>query len=52
MWFVEVRAHRRWQDMRKKNANMNAFTHESFSGIRVVQSLRQKNRPAKPSIHS
>ncbi len=39
MIFVEVRAHKRWQTFRKKNSNMNAFTHEDFSGIRVVQSF-------------
>jgi len=47
MWFVEVRAHRRWQAMRKKNANMNAFTHESFSGIRVVQSFTAEEQTSK-----
>lgn len=39
MIFVEVKAHKKWQDFRKKNSNMNAFTHEDFSGIRVVQSF-------------
>ncbi|GMQ57710.1 ABC transporter ATP-binding protein [Vallitalea sediminicola] len=39
MYFVQVRAHRRWQVFRKKNSNMNAYTHENFSGIRVVQSF-------------
>ncbi len=39
MYFVEVRAHKRWQIVRKKNSNINAFTHEDFSGIRVVQSF-------------
>ncbi len=39
MIMVEVRAHKRWQTVRKKNSNMNAFTHEDFSGIKVVQSF-------------
>ncbi len=47
MWFVEVRAHKRWQVMRKKNANMNAFTHEAFSGIRVVQSFTAEEQTSK-----
>lgn len=38
MYFVDVKAHRRWQIVRKKNSNMNAFVHEAFSGIKVVQS--------------
>lgn len=38
MYFVEIRAHKRWRIVRKKNSNMNAFVHEAFSGIKVVQS--------------
>ncbi len=38
MYLVEVRAHKRWQVFRKKNSTMNAFVHEDFSGIKVVQS--------------
>jgi ATP-binding cassette subfamily B protein len=30
---------KRWQSYRKKTSNMNAFTHEDFSGMRVVQSF-------------
>jgi ATP-binding cassette subfamily B protein len=39
MYFIEIRAHKRWQVFRKKNSNMNAFTHENFSGVKVVQSF-------------
>ncbi|MCT4597558.1 MAG: ABC transporter ATP-binding protein/permease [Vallitalea sp.] len=39
MYFIQVRAHKRWQVFRKKNSNMNAFTHENFSGVKVVQSF-------------
>lgn len=39
MYLIETRAHRRWQVFRKKNSNMNAYTHETFSGVRVVQSF-------------
>ncbi len=38
MYFVQIKAHRRWQVYRKKNATMNAYVHEDFSGIKVVQS--------------
>lgn len=38
MYWIEVRAHKRWQVFRKKNSTMNAFIHEDFSGIKVVQS--------------
>ncbi len=38
MYWIQVRAHKRWQLFRKKNSTMNAFIHEDFSGIKVVQS--------------
>ncbi|MCT4687732.1 ABC transporter ATP-binding protein [Vallitalea sp.] len=47
MYFVQVRAHRRWQIFRKKNSNMNAYTHENFSGIRVVQSFTAEQYTSK-----
>lgn len=39
MFIVEIIAHKRWQAHRKKSSNLNAFTHEDFSGIRVIQSF-------------
>ena len=39
MFFVMTASRKRWQVYRKKTSNMNAFTHEDFSGIRVVQSF-------------
>lgn len=39
MFLIQISAHKRWQIHRKKNSNLNAFIHESFSGIRIVQSF-------------
>jgi ATP-binding cassette subfamily B multidrug efflux pump len=39
MFFISVSSRRKWQINRKKSSNLNAFTHEDFSGIRVVQSF-------------
>lgn len=39
MFFISTVSRRRWQIHRKKSSNVNAFTHEDFSGIRVVQSF-------------
>jgi ATP-binding cassette, subfamily B, multidrug efflux pump len=39
MLFVSRNSHKRWQVYRKKTSNVNAFTHEAFSGIRVIQSF-------------
>lgn len=39
MFLIQISAHKLWQIHRKKNSNLNAFIHESFSGIRIVQSF-------------
>lgn len=39
MFIVETFSRKRWQQFRKKRSNLNAFTHEDFSGIRIVQSF-------------
>ncbi|NLK85992.1 MAG: ABC transporter ATP-binding protein [Clostridiaceae bacterium] len=41
--FISISSRKRWQLTRKKSSNLNAFTHEDFSGIRVVQSLAAEN---------
>ncbi|HOQ07997.1 MAG TPA: ABC transporter ATP-binding protein [Clostridiales bacterium] len=38
-FFISTTSRKRWQINRKKSSNLNAFTHEDFSGIRVVQSF-------------
>lgn len=39
MFLIQISAHKLWQIHRKKNSNLNAFIHENFSGIRIVQSF-------------
>lgn len=39
MFIMRTMTRKRWQIYRKKNSNLNAFTHEDISGIRVVQSF-------------
>ena len=43
MFLITTVSRKRWQVFRKKNSNLNAFTHEDFSGIRVVQSFAAEN---------
>lgn len=43
MSYLQIYSERRWQDVRKKASTMNAFIHESFAGIRVIQSFKQEN---------
>ena len=47
MYVVEIFAHQRWQLHRQKNSNMNAFTHEDFSGISVVQSFTAEEKTSQ-----
>ncbi|RRD95130.1 ABC transporter ATP-binding protein [Clostridiales bacterium COT073_COT-073] len=47
MYLVEIFAHKRWQVHRQKSSNMNAFTHEDFSGIAVVQSFTAERQTSK-----
>lgn len=44
MFSIETISRRRWQIYRKKRSNLNAYTHEDFSGIRVVQSFAAEKR--------
>lgn len=47
MFCIQTVSRKRWQVYRKKNSNMNAFTHEDFSGIRVVQSFTAEKHTEK-----
>ncbi len=39
MYLAQNASHKRWQIVRKKSSNLNAFVHEELAGIRVVQSF-------------
>ena len=42
MFFIQLSCRKRWQLYRKKSSNMNAYIHENYSGIRVVQSFTRE----------
>lgn len=42
-FFIEYKAHPRWQLFRKKASNMNAFLHEDMSGMRIIQSFHAQD---------
>jgi ATP-binding cassette subfamily B protein len=44
---IETFSRRRWQQFRKKRSSFNAYTHEDFSGIRVVQAFANESRISK-----
>lgn len=43
MFVMELVSRVRWQAYRKKRSNFNAYTHEDFSGIKVIQSYAREN---------
>lgn len=42
IFFIETKARKEWSLWRSKRSNLNAFTHENFSGIKVVQGFSQE----------
>lgn len=42
MFVIEIYSRRRWEVYRNKRSNLNAFTHEEFSGVKVVQSFAKE----------
>jgi len=47
MYFVEIKSRKRWMAYRQKRSNVNAYTHESFSGIKVVQAFAEEEKTQK-----
>lgn len=47
MFSVETFSRKRWQNYRKKRSTFNAYTHEDFSGIRVVQAFANEDKTSK-----
>ena len=39
IFLIQYFSHKRWQVFRKKSSNLNAFVHESLSGVRIIQSF-------------
>jgi ATP-binding cassette subfamily B multidrug efflux pump len=44
---IEIFSRKRWQKFRSKRSNLNAYTHEDFSGIRIVQSFASEGNTSK-----
>lgn len=44
---IEIFSRKRWQIYRSKRSNLNAYTHEDFSGIRIVQSFASETKTSK-----
>ncbi|WP_454052758.1 ABC transporter ATP-binding protein [Clostridium sp. Marseille-Q7071] len=37
MFSIETISRKKWQAYRQKRSNMNGYTHEAFSGVRIIQ---------------
>ncbi|MCP2238881.1 ABC transporter ATP-binding protein [Thermoanaerobacterium thermosaccharolyticum] len=44
LFSIEVLSRRRWQEFRRKRSTFNAYTHEDFSGIKVVQEFANEDK--------
>ncbi len=43
LFSIQTISRRRWQVVRKKNSTLNAFTHENYSGIRIIKYFNAEN---------
>lgn len=44
LFSVETISRSRWQNYRRKRSNLNAYTHEDFSGIRVIKGFAEEEK--------
>ena len=47
MFCLEIYSRRRWEVYRNKRSNLNGFTHEDFSGIKVVKGFAREEGTEK-----
>ncbi|MBM7558713.1 ABC transporter ATP-binding protein [Marinitoga litoralis] len=47
LFLIEVISRKRWMDYRNNRSELNAFTHEDISGIRVVKSFTSEEKTNK-----
>lgn len=42
MFFIEVKADKKWKNFRENRSNLIGYTHESLSGMKVIQGFSKK----------
>ncbi|MGH4118982.1 ABC transporter ATP-binding protein [Clostridium sp.] len=47
---IEIFSRKRWQIYRSRRSNLNAYTHEDFSGIRIIQSFASEDKTSKTFV--
>ncbi|MDP4144529.1 MAG: ABC transporter ATP-binding protein [Bacillota bacterium] len=50
LFLIQTISRVRWQNYRQKRSNMNAFTHEDFSGIRIIQAFAVESKTSNSFI--
>lgn len=41
---IQILVRKRWENFRKKRSNLNSYTHEEFSGIKVIQAFNAEKK--------
>lgn len=44
---IQIISRKRWQTFRQKRSNLNGFTHESFSGMKIIQNFTFEKESSK-----
>lgn len=44
---IQIISRKRWQVFRQKRSNLNGFTHESFSGMKIIQNFTFEKESSK-----
>jgi ATP-binding cassette subfamily B protein len=47
LFSVETISRGKWQNYRRKRSNLNAYTHEDFSGIRVIKGFSEEEKTSR-----
>lgn len=51
LFSIETISRKRWQQYRRKRSTFNAYTHEDFSGIKVVQAFANEKNTSKTFLN-
>ncbi|AJA49796.1 ABC-type multidrug transport system, ATPase and permease component [Clostridium pasteurianum DSM 525 = ATCC 6013] len=47
LFSIETISRKRWQNYRRKRSNLNAYTHEDFSGIKIIQGFSEEEKTSR-----
>ncbi|MEG1257201.1 ABC transporter ATP-binding protein [Clostridium sp.] len=47
LFIIQTQSRKRWQNFRQKRSNLNGFTHEAFSGMKIIQNFTFEGETTK-----